>query len=175
MDIVENSIRAGAKNIRISILEDTKKDLFVLEVEDDGVGMKKEEIEKALDPFYTTKLKKKKVGLGLSLLFQATKMAEGDLFIESRENMGTKVKAIFRWSHIDRKPLGDMAQTITALVATNPDIDFTYTHKKDGKSFIFDTKEVKKRISDIPISDPSILNFIREFISSNLEDIGAIW
>ncbi|MCB7129601.1 MAG: ATP-binding protein, partial [Candidatus Brocadiales bacterium] len=66
LDIVENSIRAGAKKIEIRIHEDLKADCLEIEIQDDGAGMDVSTMEKALDPFFTTK-SVRKVGLGLSL------------------------------------------------------------------------------------------------------------
>ena len=54
LDIVENSIRAGATLVRILIRESRSKDLFLVRITDNGRGMTSEEREKALDPFYTT-------------------------------------------------------------------------------------------------------------------------
>ena len=70
LDIAENSVRAGARLIEIDIDEDTAKDTLSIEIIDDGQGMKKEEIKKVLDPFYTTKTVRR-VGLGLPLLADA--------------------------------------------------------------------------------------------------------
>jgi signal transduction histidine kinase len=55
LDIAENSVRAKAKLIEINIDEDTSNDSLIIEIIDDGQGMNQEEINKALDPFYTTK------------------------------------------------------------------------------------------------------------------------
>ena len=41
LDIAENAIRAGAKKIRIELLEDRSNDRFTLSIEDDGKGMDK--------------------------------------------------------------------------------------------------------------------------------------
>ena len=67
LDIVQNSIRAEADRIGISIVEDTAADRFTLSVEDNGKGMTVEQVTKAIDPFFTTRTTRR-VGLGLSLL-----------------------------------------------------------------------------------------------------------
>lgn len=55
LDIVENSIRAGATLVSIAIEEDLEGDRFRIEITDDGSGMDAETCRKAVDPFYTTK------------------------------------------------------------------------------------------------------------------------
>jgi signal transduction histidine kinase len=75
LDIVENSTRAGATNIEITLVEDTDKDTLSLEIKDDGSGMSEDVLKKVLDPFYTTKTVRN-VGLGLPMLAQATERTE---------------------------------------------------------------------------------------------------
>lgn len=129
LDIVENSITAGAKNIKIKIAEDIQKDQLIIEITDDGKGMSKVMKEKVLDPFFTTRTTRR-VGLGLPLLAQAAKISGGDIQIQSEPGSGTKIKATFGYSHIDRQPLGDLGQTLKILIISHPEINFVYEHKK---------------------------------------------
>jgi signal transduction histidine kinase len=55
LDIVENSTRAGAKNVSLDIVEESAENLLTIAIKDDGKGMTAEELKRALDPFYTTK------------------------------------------------------------------------------------------------------------------------
>ena len=55
LDITENSIRAGAKLIKIKIDENKEKDILCIEIKDNGTGMTKEEIKKAIDPYLHNK------------------------------------------------------------------------------------------------------------------------
>jgi len=131
LDIVENSIAAGAKNIVIKIIEEQKKDLLTIEIIDDGKGMDKKTLKKVLDPFYTTR-NTRKVGLGLPLLAQSAKESGGSIKIESEPCKKTMVKATFGCSHIDCKPLGDVGETLKVLIVGNPDINFIFEYQKDG-------------------------------------------
>lgn len=142
LDIAENSVRAGADLIRIIINEDTAKDLLEIEIEDNGRGMSAEELKKALNPFYTTK-ENKKTGLGLSLFSEAARLAGGNLTIRSQEKEGAKIRAVFQFSHIDRKPLGNIRETLETLIMGNPDVDFVYQHSKDDKKIFLDTREIR--------------------------------
>ena len=51
LDVVENSLRAKAKKVRISILEDTRENRLELVIEDDGEGMDEETLKMVRDPF----------------------------------------------------------------------------------------------------------------------------
>jgi len=143
LDIVENSVRAHAKKIEIKIIEEKKKDLLTIEIIDDGKGMDKKTLKNVLDPFFTTK-NIKRVGLGLSLLAQSAEESGGSIKIESKPGQGTKVKAVFGYSHIDRKPLGDVNESLKVLIAANPDINFIYEYQKDNANYYPDTKGIKK-------------------------------
>jgi signal transduction histidine kinase len=129
LDIAENSIRANAKNINIMIIEDMKNNLFTLMIEDDGEGMDDKTKEYALDPFFTTK-KGKKVGLGLAFLSHSAEEAGGAMKIESKPGKGTKITTTFGLGHIDRKPLGNLNETIKCLKITHPEINISFNHIK---------------------------------------------
>lgn len=134
LDIVQNSLRAGADRIEISVEENTERDVFAFTVSDNGCGMDGELLKRASDPFFTTR-KSRGVGLGLSLLRSDARTAGGDIEIKSRENCGTFVKAWFVRSHINRRPLGDIAAVAACLAAANPKTEFIYRHTYNNKSF----------------------------------------
>jgi len=140
MDIVENSIRAEAKLIEIYLVEDLENDLLTLQIEDDGKGMDSETLQRAANPFFTKK-PGKRIGLGLALLAQATREAEGKFEISSKPETGTKIMATFSYSHPDRKPLGDMYATLETLLAGNRKVDFLYEHRRGANVTRFETRK----------------------------------
>jgi len=171
LDIVENSTRAGARNVSIDVAEDDGKDLLTVEVRDDGAGMDQKTLKKALDPFYTTKTVRR-VGLGLPMLAEAAERTGGRFKIESQTGAGTKVRAEFGLSHLDRQPLGNIVGTIIALIAGNPEVNFIYRHTKNSKTFILDLSEIKDELGDVPINHTEVLSFLRERMEEGLKEIG---
>jgi len=172
LDIVENSVRAGATLIRILVREDRLKDLFLMRIMDNGGGMSPEERERALDPFYTTK-KVRRVGLGLPMLADAAQRTCGEMSLRSKPGEGTVVEAVFGLSHIDRQPMGDIVMTLIAIIVGNPGIDLIYEHEVDGRSYLLDTRDIKKALEDVPLNHPEVTGFLREHITEGLSDIGA--
>ncbi|MBU1486823.1 ATP-binding protein [bacterium] len=144
LDVAENSVAAGAKRIEIRIEEKPEKNLLEIEIIDDGCGMDEEEIKKALDPFYTTRTTRR-VGLGLPLLAQSARETGGSIEIDSRPGKGTRIKATFIYSHIDRRPIGDLYQTLKVLILGNPGVDFLFVHKKGEEEYRLDTRELNKK------------------------------
>ncbi len=166
LDIVENSVAAQADRIEIRIAEDQKKDVLFVEIIDNGTGMDEETVKKVLDPFYTSKTVRR-FGLGLPLLSEAVKAANGHLSIRSKKGEGTTIRADFQYSHIDRKPLGNMSQTIIAVIIGNPEIDLIYVHKKNSQSRSLDTRQIRSQLRDRPINSPDGIRMIREILKKS--------
>ena len=161
LDIAENSIAAKADKIEIRISEDKEKDLLRIEVIDNGVGMDKKILKKALDPFYTSKTVRR-FGFGLSLLSEAAKAANGHLSVHSKKGEGTTIKAEFQHSHIDRQPLGDIGQTIITLIIGNPETDFIFEHKRNGRTYGLDTRKIRAQLNEMPINSLAGMRLLRE-------------
>ncbi len=172
LDVAENGVRAGADLIIITIEENQRDDRLTIIIEDNGRGMEPEFLAKVLDPFITTRTTRK-VGLGLSLFQQAAREAEGDLKVDSTPGYGTRVSVFMSYKHIDRKPIGNMADTLLALIEGNPAVDFVYTHKRDGKEYTLDTREIRLELEEIPINNPQIVGLIRDNILSGLREMAS--
>ena len=78
LDLVQNSVEAGAGTITVSVDDDGE--WISASVADDGKGMDEVELERAKDPFYTDgkKHSRRKVGLGIPFLLHAVEQAGGD-------------------------------------------------------------------------------------------------
>jgi len=168
LDLVQNSVSAGAKNIHIIIEEDSKKDVLSIEVIDDGKGMDKETLEKAQSPFFSSKLDRR-VGLGIPLLKQSAIHCDGEFRMESVPGEGTRIKAIFRSSHIDLPPMGDLENTFFTIITTIPHVNFYIKYNKDGKIFEIDTLKIKELLGGVPLTHPEVLGFLKKYIHENLK------
>lgn len=172
LDIANNSTRAKAKNVAISVVADTAADTLTITVSDDGCGMDKELLERVTDPFSTTRTTRK-VGLGIPLFKQAALLTGGSFSIESEPGKGTVTKAVFGLRHIDRVPLGNLGSTMTALAGGFPDTDFTLLYEWDGKKYEFSTVKFKEVLDGVPLSEPEVLNYIEDMIDENIENING--
>jgi anti-sigma regulatory factor (Ser/Thr protein kinase) len=128
LDLVENSVDAGARRVEISIVEDPVADRLALTVRDDGRGMAAEMAAAAADPFVTSRTTRS-VGLGLALLSAAAEQAGGGMTIESAPGQGTEVRVEFQLSHVDRAPLGRIEDTLASVAALHPDLEVHYAHR----------------------------------------------
>lgn len=172
LDIAQNSIRAKATEISVGITESKLQDLFEVIIRDNGEGIPSEIRDRVTDPFVTTRTTRK-TGMGLPLLKFQSGLAGGDLIVDSCEGKGTRVRATFALSHIDRQPLGDIAGVMTILMTANPGIDFLYGHKTDTGEYNFSSKEIMDYLGINDFNDSRLLADIREMINQNLNDIDA--
>lgn len=166
LDVAENSTRAGATLVTITVSADTAADKLTVTISDDGCGMTKDEVTHVTDPFFTTR-KTRKAGLGIPFFKYAAESTGGSFSIESEPGIGTAVTAVFILSHIDRMPLGDMNSTIETLITCHPDTDFLYIYRYDKASFELDTRSFREILGDIPFNTPEVSAYIKDFLSEN--------
>lgn len=171
LDVVGNSVKAKAERIDILLTESVARNVLELTIIDDGCGMSPEFLAGVTDPFTTTRTTRK-VGLGLPLLKMAALGCDGTFDITSKVGAGTTVRATFRLDHLDRMPLGNMAETMVTLISMCDSIRYVYTHTTDEGQFVFDCKEIADTLgNEIPLSTPEILAWISDYINENLENI----
>ncbi len=93
-NVAQNAIRAMPNGgvLKIGVRKDTEG-WGLIEFEDNGIGMSREEQEQFLQPFHSEF--KEGLGLGLSIIFQIMEDHQGKVFFESERGKGTKVSLGF--------------------------------------------------------------------------------
>ena len=170
LDIAQNSIAAEAQLITVEVIEDTRLKTLAINIIDNGKGMSDEQLMSVRDPFFTTRTTRK-VGMGIPLFKLAAEQTGGCFSINSALGKGTSVSAVFKTDSVDFTPLGDMCSTVVMLVTMNTDREFIYGHKIDENEFVFDTREVKQILGDVPLDEPEITAWLREYIEENIKNL----
>lgn len=174
LDIAENSTKAKAELIEITIIEDTTT--LTIKIADDGFGMSGNTLLSVSDPFYTTRTTRK-VGMGIPLFRFAAEQTGGGLTISSMHiddhptDHGTVVTANFNKSHIDFTPLGDIVSTITTLIQGHPNVDFIFTHRIDESSVSLDTRELREVLEGVSLDNFEVLMWIKDNLTEQYNDI----
>lgn len=166
LDIANNSIRADAAFIEITVQIQRDQDTLTIVISDNGCGMTPEQLKQVEDPFFTTRTTRK-IGLGVPFFKLAALSTGGSFQIDSTSGVGTTITAVFGLSHIDRMPLGDMNSTIHTLITLNTHIDFLYTYCFDGNQFTLDTREFRQILGDVPLNSPEVTTYIKEYLTEN--------
>ena len=169
LDITQNSITAGASVIEI-FLEEKGDHLLTLTIIDNGCGMSAETVEKATNPFYTTRTIRK-VGLGVPLLKLAAEQAGGELHISSviadddAVQHGTRVVATFHTDNIDFTPIGDMVSTMCVIIQGHPEIDYIFRHTTPDIDVCLDTRQMREVLGeDISLGSPEIIEWLTDYL-----------
>jgi len=168
LDIMQNSIHADSTLVEVEIREEIKKNILKICVKDDGRGMDAETLSKVTNPFYTSRTTRK-VGLGIPMIKSAAENCDGEFEMKSEIGKGTILEASFRYDHIDRAPLGNIVDSIVTAVISDIKIDFIYRHWIDEKEFVFDTREIKKILGEVPLNNVDVICWMRDYLKEGLE------
>jgi signal transduction histidine kinase len=98
LNLLLNSAQSIEKEGFIDIKTKKFGDLMIIEIKDNGKGIRQETIEKVLDPFYISK--EKTNGIGLSFTAKIIKKYGGNFEVKSEIGKGTEFKIIFPLSQI---------------------------------------------------------------------------
>lgn len=167
LDIAYNSIKAKANLIEIIIHDSCKLNIINIQIIDNGKGMDQETVKKVIDPFYTTRTTRK-VGLGIPIFKENIEATGGKFEIASTVNVGTKVMGEFVKNHLDTPPMGNIVDTIITLIQANDKIDYLFKYINDTNEFILDTREVKTLLEGVPINQPEIILWLKDYIKEGL-------
>ena len=172
LDIAQNSVRAKASLVTITVAERSTDYFLEISIADNGCGMTPEQVARAMDPFFTTRTTRK-VGLGISFFKLSAESTGGSFDIQSTLGVGTVTTARYHTDHIDMLPIGDMNATILSLISMNPQMDFVYQRSLDDNSFTLDTRELKAVLEDVPLNSPEVVQFIKETLEEGEAELTA--
>lgn len=171
LDIVENSVKAEAKIVYIDVI--ARDNVLTISIKDDGKGMSEEFLSRVTDPYTTTRTTRK-VGMGLPFLKMEAEMAGGTFDIRSKLGEGTTVTTTFAIDHIDRPPLGDLGETMSILISNGDEVDYVLHFVFNETDFVFDTRELKEQLDGVPMDEPEVLLFIKNYIRENTPHGGLL-
>lgn len=170
LDIMQNSTAAQADRISVTLTADSKAGSLTVIIEDNGCGMDDGFLTTVTDPFSTTRTTRK-IGLGIPLLKASCERSGGSFEITSQKGTGTKVTAVYGIWHIDRPVLGDLAGVITDMAASCQKVDIRLHLIYDGNQFEFSSREASQMLGDVPLSEFSVIKWLKEFIQEGIIEI----
>lgn len=91
-NVVLNAIQASSRGGEIAIVVSEDPETAEIEIRDSGTGMDDATIQRAFEPFFTTRPVGKGAGLGLSLCYGVMRDHHGSINIDSKIDLGTTVR-----------------------------------------------------------------------------------
>ena len=91
INLVQNAIKFTSEGGYIVVVVSQGEDLTTFTVTDNGVGIKKENLNKVLDKFFQEDYNKSGSGLGLAISNEIVKLHGGKMIIESEKGVGTTI------------------------------------------------------------------------------------
>jgi|GEM_PF-1980571 len=145
-----------AEGKRIIIKTMSVEDKIVIKVSDNGIGIKKCNIDKIFQPFFSTKgaySKNSKIpgaGLGLSVSFGIIENHQGTLEVESEENQGTTFTITLPKKGSDQTPVITAVKNAEDLKEKNAPISAHPQYKKSASILVVDDEEyLRNALCDI--------------------------
>jgi len=168
-DVSANSIEAGAKLVRVSVVE--KDGRIELKVVDNGKGMDAATVARAFDPFYTEpgKHAKRKIGMGLPFVKQTCDACGGTVDLRSEKGVGTTLVCTFQADDIDLPPMGDLPSAVLSLFNFDGEFDLVFTHTKGAESYSISRLELKDAVGGFDSVEG--LSLAKEFLRGQEESL----
>lgn len=95
MNLLLNAIEAIEGTGNVTVRTSTQGDgMLVVEINDDGVGIPPENLDRIFDPGFTTKGVKVGTGLGLSIAFRVVESHGGRIEVESQPEAGSRFRIL---------------------------------------------------------------------------------
>lgn len=168
IDIIQNSLRAGAGEIGVSICKTEVSNTLRITISDNGSGIEADKIASVCDPYFTSRTERK-VGLGLTLLKFQAELTGGYLVLESTKNRGTSVEVCFNTQHPDCQPAGDISGTLARFVCQFPDVNFGIEADNGIETFHTSSRELKEALGNEGSFSKYDFALIKELLSSYVD------
>lgn len=90
VNIILNAVDAMPEGGTLTIRSRVEEGSIIIDFEDSGMGIPRENVSRIFDPFFTTK--EKGTGLGLAVSYNITKKLNGNLAVESEPGKGSRFR-----------------------------------------------------------------------------------
>jgi hypothetical protein len=83
------------------------------------------------------------------------------------------VEAVFGLGHLDRAPLGDVETTVLVLMASHPDVDLDWTHRRGDHEYSLATADLRQALDGASLASPAGLTLLRSAVRHGEESLTA--
>ncbi|MDR1373973.1 MAG: ATP-binding protein [Treponema sp.] len=172
--MTQNAAESGAALVELDVRETDKGSgghrEFRFAVKDNGKGMDRDELKRAVDPFVTDGIKHphRKVGLGIPFLIQTAEQSGGGWDLQSEKNAGTTVTAWFDMENVDTPPVGDVPGLFRTVILFPGPGDMCIRRFKGEASYEVLKSELAEALGDL--EDTASLVLLDKYLRSLEEE-----
>jgi signal transduction histidine kinase/ligand-binding sensor domain-containing protein/CheY-like chemotaxis protein/AraC-like DNA-binding protein len=174
-NLISNAIKFNSPGGFVKVGIRSEDSTLIIEIEDNGVGIKPEYFQKVFEPFGISSAKKKgsfpgyrSTGLGLAITKGLVEFLKGTINFESSPDHGTKFICVFPDVHqiSSVKLLNESADEIN---------DISFMNETDSDKLIENTKLSSGKPLILLVDDePEILILLRDFLQTDYNIISAV-
>jgi signal transduction histidine kinase len=97
LNVIDNAVKFSESKPNINVILSSSKEIIMVDIQDQGIGVRKEEIDKIFDPFYRSSdvIGYNGYGIGLSLVKKILAILNGEISISSVYGKGTIASIVF--------------------------------------------------------------------------------
>ncbi len=156
-NIFQNAAEAGAKNIKVSARPSDEHGMLEIAIEDDGVGMPQDLLQKIWSPFFTTRGVAHH-GLGLPAAMHVVSQAQGHIALVSSEGKGATVVMFMPQGRVNTEVIQTGSVKNILLIDDNDDWANLFTELlKDTKVKLTQSTDLEKfPAADLILVDENI-------------------
>lgn len=155
---VNDRILAKADNIEMYIVENYLEDKLELMIRDNGekfdVGLIKADNSLAMKKYPA-----------LNFLQNDSQENEGSFQLLSHNKTGNLIDVSYPLQNKQRKRLGSIAEYLSMLFVTSPQIHFIYSQISQKGEFLFDSEQFKTSLGEFDFNDKEFLGNLKALIS----------
>lgn len=89
LNLIQNAINAMPNGGSLEIKTNTNKDTLIIDIKDNGCGIKENDLKHIFEPFYSTSSNKNGTGLGLAIVKDLVQKLNANITVSSTINVGT--------------------------------------------------------------------------------------
>lgn len=148
VNILNNAVKytkQGMVRLRVEGIREENEFVLKMQVEDSGIGIKKEDLNKLFDGFQRLDLEQNRniegTGLGLAITHNLVKKMNGHMEVSSEYGKGSVFTVYLTQEIIDDSPMGDFKQKFEALAKQEKRYRESFT-ASDAKVLVVDDNEM---------------------------------
>ncbi|MFN8414352.1 MAG: GAF domain-containing protein [Anaerolineales bacterium] len=158
-NVLQNAVEAGAKSVKVNVRPTEERGMLEIEIEDDGMGMSNEVMQKVWSPFFTTRGISHH-GLGLPAAMHVVSQSQGRITLVSDAGKGTSVVMYMPSGHVTVEEIQSGTVKNILLIDDNDDWANLFAELLKG------TKVKLTQSTDLKKFAPADLILVDEHIAS---------